>query len=97
MGEPYWPTQFEEALGIQAMLPKEFQSNSLTAFYLPEDLSYHRLHDGLKDRGFIIYAGQGHLESKIFRVANMGALLKEDFSGFLSAFQEVREQETGRV
>lgn len=86
-----------EALGIRAMLPKEFQSHSLTAFYLPEDLSYHKLHDGLKDRGFIIYAGQGHLESKIFRVANMGALMEEDFNGFLSAFQEVREQETGRV
>lgn len=86
-----------KALGIQALLPKEFQSHSLTAFYLPEHLSYQRLHDGLKDRGFIIYAGQGHLESKIFRIANMGALAEEDFNKFLCAFQEVYEKEVGKI
>jgi 2-aminoethylphosphonate-pyruvate transaminase len=35
----------------------------------------------------VIYAGQGQLEEKIFRVANIGALTRQDIEGFLSAFQ----------
>ena len=77
------------ALGIKAVLPSERQSNSLTAFYLPEGLIYQDLHDRLKARGYVIYAGQGHLSDKIFRVANMGALTQADFEGFVSAFKEI--------
>ncbi len=77
------------ALGIKAVLPSERQSNSLTAFYLPEGLIYQDLHDRLKARGYVIYAGQGHLSDKIFRVANMGALTQADFEGFVTAFKEI--------
>jgi 2-aminoethylphosphonate-pyruvate transaminase len=79
-------------LGIQAVVEAASQSNSLTAFYLPPAFTYEHLHDRLKERGYIIYAGQGHLESKIFRVANMGALTTQDFEGFLSAFEEIIQQ-----
>lgn len=77
------------ALGIKSVLPAEKQSNSLTAFYLPDGLSYQDLHDRLKDRGYVIYAGQGHLSDKIFRVANMGALSQADFDGFVSTLKEI--------
>ncbi|MDA0737814.1 MAG: aminotransferase class V-fold PLP-dependent enzyme [Nitrospirae bacterium] len=77
------------ALGMKMFLPAERQSNSLTTFYLPEGLAYQDLHDRLKERGFIIYAGQGHLSEKIFRVANMGALKQEDFESFVKAFKEI--------
>ena len=77
------------ALGIKAVLPSERQSNSLTAFYLPEGLIYQDLHDRLKARGYVIYAGQGHLSDKIFRVANMGALTQADFEGFVTVFKEI--------
>lgn len=76
-------------LGIKAVLPSERQSNSLTAFYLPEGLIYQDLHDRLKARGYVIYAGQGHLSDKIFRVANMGALTQADFEGFVTVFKEI--------
>lgn len=76
-------------LGIRAVVDPAHQSNSLTAYYVPEHLSYQTLHDELKARGYAIYAGQGHLESKIFRIANMGALTQKDFEGFLSAFEDV--------
>ena len=90
-----------EALGVRAVLPPEQQSNSLTAFYLPEGLilrhgsgrAYAVLHDRLKERGYVIYAGQGHLESEIFRVANMGALQDTHVAGFLGAFEEVLKHE----
>lgn len=83
-----------ETLGIKAILAPELQSNTLTAYYLPQGVSYQVLHDRLKQRGYVIYAGQGHLEAQIFRVANMGALTDKDIEGFLAAFQEILEQET---
>ena len=76
-------------LGLQSVLTPERQSHSLTAWSLPDGLSYEYLHDRLKERGYIIYAGQGHFESKIFRVANMGALTEQDFEGFLSTLEEI--------
>ncbi|HYL80424.1 MAG TPA: hypothetical protein VEU07_06400 [Candidatus Acidoferrum sp.] len=79
------------AMGIKPMLPAEVQSNTISSYYLPEGLTYQALHDRLKEQGYVIYAGQGPLESKIFRVANMGALSEEDFKGFLAAFQKVLE------
>lgn len=77
------------ALGLKALVPAELQSNTITSYYLPEGLSYDGLHDQLKARGYVIYAGQGPLASKIFRVANMGALTEQNLQGFLSAFQEI--------
>jgi 2-aminoethylphosphonate-pyruvate transaminase len=81
-----------KTLGLKPVVPTEFQSNTLTAYYLPDGLTYELLHDRLKERGYVIYAGQGQLESKIFRVANMGALSAQQLEGFLAAFQEVLEQ-----
>ena len=79
------------ALGLKQVLPPELQSNTITSYYLPAGLTYQTLHDRLKERGYIIYAGQGQLESKIFRVANMGALAEQDIEGFLVAFRQVLE------
>ena len=84
-------------LGVQAVLPAECRSNSVTAFYVPEGLTYSVLHDRLKERGYVIYAGQGHLESKIFRVANMGALEEKDVEGFGDACEDVLRQEIGGI
>ncbi len=81
-----------QELGVQAVLPPEVQGNTLTAFYLPEGLSYPQLHDQLKQAGYVIYAGQGQFEEKIFRVANIGALTNENVEGFLSAFQSTLEK-----
>ncbi len=84
-------------LGVQAFLPAELQSNTITAFHLPSGVSYSALHDQLKARGYVIYAGQGQLESKIFRIANMGALTEAQIRGFLGAFEEVVAGATARA
>jgi 2-aminoethylphosphonate-pyruvate transaminase len=52
-------------------------------------MTYQVLHDRLKEEGYVIYAGQGQLQSKIFRVANMGALTEAQFVGFLDAFERI--------
>ena len=75
-------------IGVRPVLPPDRQSNSITAYYLPEGLPYHTLHDRLKARGYVIYAGQGNLEQSIFRIANMGALSEQQFVEFLDAFED---------
>ncbi|MEQ1794783.1 MAG: alanine--glyoxylate aminotransferase family protein [Nitrospira sp.] len=75
-------------LGIKPMLTPERQSNTITAYSLPDGVAYDQLHDRLKKQGYVIYAGQGQLESKIFRVANMGALTEAQLTGFLDAFEQ---------
>ena len=78
-------------MGLKFLLPAEYRANSLTSMFLPEGMTYQRLHDNLKERGFVIYEGQGKLQTGIFRVANMGHLTQEDFRQFLGALKEVLE------
>jgi 2-aminoethylphosphonate-pyruvate transaminase len=79
------------ALGLKPVLPPELQSNTITTYHLPAGLSYQTLHDRLKERGYVIYAGQGPLEARVFRVANMGALTQADLEGFVAAVKQVLE------
>lgn len=76
-----------DELGMKPVLPTELQSNSLTAYHLPDGVTYQALHDKLKEQGYIIAPGVGQLEGKIFRVANMGVLTEQQIEGFLTAFQ----------
>lgn len=76
-------------LGIKPVLTPDRLSNTITAYYLPEGLTYQSLHDRLKEQGYVIYAGQGNLENKIFRVANMGALTEAQFTSFLDAVERI--------
>jgi 2-aminoethylphosphonate-pyruvate transaminase len=83
-------------LGLKSLLPAELRSNTITALELPEGFDYQTLHDALKARGYVIYAGQGELAARIFRVANMGHLRLEQFRGFLAALQEVLADQSSR-
>ncbi|HJY83894.1 MAG TPA: 2-aminoethylphosphonate aminotransferase [Candidatus Binatia bacterium] len=76
-------------MGLKFLLPPESCANSLTSLLLPEGMTYQRLHDDLKERGFVIYEGQGKLQTGIFRVANMGHLTLDDFRRFLGALETV--------
>jgi 2-aminoethylphosphonate-pyruvate transaminase len=83
-----------EKLRLEFLLPPEWRANSLTSLHLPPGMTYRQLHDRLKERGFIIYEGQGGLQRSIFRVANMGHLELADFERFLTALEEVLEQQS---
>lgn len=74
-------------LGLEYLIDKKYHSNTLTALKLPEGISYEALHDGLKERGFVVYAGQGDLSQSIFRVANMGDIRQEEFGEFLQSLE----------
>jgi len=75
-------------MGLEYLIPDQYRSNSLTAMKLPEGIAYSELHDHLKEKGFVIYAGQGGLSQKIFRVANMGDIREEEFKRFIDVFKE---------
>ncbi len=82
------------ALGLAQFLPPDApRSNALTAIRLPRGLSYERLHDRLKEQGYIIYAGQGGLSAEMFRVATMGELTLDTLHNFVGALG----QAIGRV
>jgi 2-aminoethylphosphonate-pyruvate transaminase len=76
-------------LGLSFLLPPPLRGNTITALELPAGFSYARLHDQLKARGFVIYAGQGALAPKIFRVANMGDVSLDEYREFLTALEAV--------
>lgn len=76
-------------LGIQPLLKQEISSCVLNAFHLPDGLTYKDLHDQLKEKGFVIYAGQGGLVKSLFRVSCMGDITEEDMNRFISSFKEI--------
>lgn len=79
------------ALGISALLPEDASSVVLSAYHLPSGVGYAQLHDGLKKAGFVIYAGQGALAQRLFRIATMGAVTEADIERFIAALADVLE------
>ncbi|MSR15241.1 MAG: 2-aminoethylphosphonate--pyruvate transaminase [Gammaproteobacteria bacterium] len=75
-------------LGIEPLLAEGLSSCVLHAFYLPPTLSYANLHDALKARGFVIYAGQSNLAQQIFRISMMGEITPSDIARLCAALTE---------
>jgi 2-aminoethylphosphonate-pyruvate transaminase len=82
-------------MGIQILLesPKAY-SSILTSYEMPSKIAYASLHDHLKSKGFVIYAGQGQFQGSIFRIAVMGDLDRADIDRLLG---EVRVLVQGRA
>lgn len=76
-------------LGVTALLAPADSSCVLHAFELPPGRTYAELHDALKARGFIIYAGQGSLSERVFRISAMGDIAEADLERLGEALREV--------
>ncbi|MBR8050115.1 2-aminoethylphosphonate aminotransferase [Burkholderia vietnamiensis] len=74
------------ARGMPLVLPDGESSVVLRAYRLPQGVVYEALHDGLKARGFVIYAGQGGLSKELFRISTMGAIEAADVERLLEGF-----------
>ncbi|MBR8302312.1 2-aminoethylphosphonate aminotransferase [Burkholderia dolosa] len=74
------------ARGMPLVLPDGASSVVLRAYRLPQGVTYEALHDGLKARGFVIYAGQGGLSKELFRISTMGAIEAADVDRLLDGF-----------
>ena len=76
-------------LGVQPWLPAAESSCVLRSYHLPTGMAYSELHDGLKQYGFIIYAGQGKLAEQLFRISTMGEISDYDMARLEQALQVV--------
>ncbi len=76
-------------LGLSLYLNGVPLSNTITALHLPEGKSYESLHKRFKQKGFIIYAGQGNLQKTVFRIANMGEITESDVQKLIRVLEEV--------
>jgi len=83
-----------QALGFEILVPAGARSQILTTFRLRSGVGYDALHDAMKRRGYIIYAGQGEIRTYAFRVSNMGTLTPKDMEAVLAAFAECVEELT---
>jgi len=79
-------------LGFEILVPSAARSNILTTFRLRPGVAYEPLHDAMKRRGYIIYAGQGDIRTYAFRVANMGTLTPADMERVVAAFAASLEE-----
>jgi 2-aminoethylphosphonate-pyruvate transaminase len=74
--------------GVSAMLPAAERSATMYSYWLPPNTDYQHFHDVLKNDGFVVYAGQGDLSGRLFRIAHMGAILDEDVDRLLLSLKK---------
>lgn len=77
------------SMSVQPLLPPGASSCVLNAFRLPSGKTYQYVHDALKQRGFVIYAGQGQLAAGVFRISTMGDISHYDMERLLAALSAV--------
>lgn len=78
------------ALGIQSFIEDVASyGTTLSSYRLPKGLTYDRLHDHLKNAGFIVYAGQGPFSGEMFRIAVMGDVDTSDMTRLLDEIRIV--------
>ncbi len=75
--------------GVEPLLDPGQSSCVLIAYRLPVGKNYDQIHDGLKQRGFVIYSGQGSLVAEMFRVSTMGDISRYDMERLLAAITTV--------
>ena len=75
--------------GVETMLDSDEFSCVLHSFRLPAGVTYETIHDGLKQRGFVIYAGQGALAAQMFRISTMGDITDYDMERLLASLHAV--------
>ena len=79
-------------LGLELLLPRDWYSNTMTSVRLPEGSTYEGLLEPLKERGYLIYKGQGRLAESSFRLGTVGVMTSDDIRGFLAALGQVLKQ-----
>ena len=84
-------------LNVESLLNVDEYSSVLRSYLLPENMTYAAVHDELKQEGFVIYAGQGDLAPRIFRLAFMGDIQQPDLDALCAALQSVFASSAGTV
>ena len=81
-----------EELGFKLLLkPSEESHLLITLLYPKPKFDFQKLHDRLYEKGFTIYPGKIG-ETSTFRLANMGAINRNDINNFLTALKMAIEK-----
>ncbi|MEJ8568509.1 aminotransferase class V-fold PLP-dependent enzyme [Elongatibacter sediminis] len=78
-----------DELGVQPYIDPAESSCVLRSYSLPRGRDYASIHQALKRHGFVVYAGQGDLSAKMFRVSTMGDISDYDLARLLAALSDV--------
>ncbi|MCL5962094.1 MAG: alanine--glyoxylate aminotransferase family protein [Chloroflexi bacterium] len=77
-------------MGLRILPEERCASNAVTAIPVPEGINVKELRKILREEfDIIVAAGQGKLETKIFRVGHVGYVTKEDLDDVLRALKVV--------
>ena len=74
---------------IETLLNWEEYSSMITSFFLPKNFTYNEIYKLFEDEDFIIYAGQGDLSKKIFRICNMGDIRDTDLIRLKKVIEDI--------
>lgn len=74
--------------GVRFLLSREAYGRTLVSCELPAGHTFEALHRALKVRGYVIYAAQGALKERAFRLGIIGHFGEAEVRGFLGAFAE---------
>ena len=77
-----------ESLGLEMLIPKEYQSRLVVAIKYPEnpEWNFDKVHDYCYEHGFTIYPGKIS-DMDTFRLCALGTLDVEDINAFFKVFQ----------
>ena len=76
------------ACGVRFLLDRAAYGNTLVSCELPAAFTFTELHRALKARGYVVYAAQGALKQRAFRLGIIGHFGEPEVRGFLAAFAE---------
>ncbi len=78
-----------ESLGLPLLLPRDAYGHTLVSAELPTGWSYTALHAALKRDGFSIYAAQGALKERAFRLGLIGHFGEAEVAALFVAMRRV--------
>ncbi len=67
-----------EALGMQLLAEKGYESNTITATRYPDGVNDDEFRKAMQKHGILVAGGQAHLKGKIFRVAHMNIIAERE-------------------
>lgn len=75
-------------MGLRFLLDATAYGSTLLSCHLPAGHGYASLHRAMKERGYVIYAAQGALKERAFRLGLIGHFGTAEVTGFLDALEE---------
>ncbi len=67
-----------EALGLQLLAEKGYESNTITAARYPDEVDDGAFRKAMQKHGILVAGGQSHLKGRIFRVAHMNIIAERE-------------------